>query len=275
MQPKPKISIVTPNYNYANFIGATIQSAIDQGYENFEHIIVDDGSTDNSIEVIQKYVNRYPNNIKLICQENKGQTIAINVGLRQVTGDVIGWFNSDDTLCQNAFRNILKTFKKYPDADAVIGNIKIIDNDDNLIKNLKYLKFDYASGVFNGFGKIVASNAIFWKKELIDKVGYLDESFEYAMDSEYWSRLLYNRNVVNIDAYLANFRWHPKAKTILRRNKNNEAYTLAFKENEKVFRNSYYKLGISKLIPYKLAKPLRLVYKVKRILFRLLKRHYF
>ena len=77
-----KISIVTPNYNYEKFIGETIESVVKQNYSNLEYIIIDDGSTDNSVEVIRKYHKKYPNKIKFIQQENKGQTPAINKALR-------------------------------------------------------------------------------------------------------------------------------------------------------------------------------------------------
>ena len=92
-----KISIITPNYNYANYIGQTIESIISQDYPTIEYIIVDDGSTDNSARIIESFVEKFPNRIKLIRQTNKGQTAAINVGLRAATGDIIGWINSDDT----------------------------------------------------------------------------------------------------------------------------------------------------------------------------------
>jgi len=275
MTKNPKISIVTPNYNYGHFIGELLDSVITQEYENYEYIIVDDGSTDNSVEVIQEYVNKYPGKIKLIEQENKGQTPAVNAGLKHASGDIIGWINSDDSYCVDAFSKIAKAFEKYPKSDTVFGDIKIIDDNNNLVKNLKYLKFDYASGVFNGFGKIIASNAIFWKKSIMEEVGYLDETYDHAMDSEYWSRLLKNKKVYKINEYIANFRWHPKAKTILRKSEQNTEFLDARKEDYRIFENSYCYLQISKIIPIKFAKPLKYLYKIKRLFLKFINGHYF
>ncbi len=99
-----KISIVTPNYNYEKYIGSTIESVINQKYDNFEYIIVDDGSTDKSVDIINRYVAKYPDKIILIEQENSGQTNAINEALKNVTGDIICWINSDDKFLDNAFK---------------------------------------------------------------------------------------------------------------------------------------------------------------------------
>ncbi len=270
-----KISIITPNYNYANFIGKTIESVVNQNYKNIEHIIVDDGSTDNSVEVIKSYQEKYPSRIKLIQQENTGQTTAINVGLRAATGDIFGWINSDDYYNEDVFGLIIDCFKKETSVDAVFGDIGIIDKTNRVIRINKYLKFDYASGVFNGFGKIIPSNAVFWKKELTQQVGLLDENFLYAMDSEYWSRLLFNRNVKKIKLVIANFRWHPNAKTIKSHNKLSSDYVRAKTEGDIIFRKSYLNLKISRLIPYYFSKPIYIYYRSKRVLFRGIMGEYF
>lgn len=270
-----KLSIITPNYNYAHYIEKTIQSVVDQDYDNWEHIIVDDGSTDNSIEVISGYVKKFPGKIRLIKQENKGQTKAINIGLKLATGDIIGWINSDDYYHKKVCSRIIDCFNQNPEFDAVYGDIGIIDEHDKIIKINKYLNFDYASGVFNGFGKIIPSNAIFWRKELTTQVGLLDERYQYAMDSEYWSRLLYKRNVKKIKLVVAYFRWHPQAKTILRKNKKNRDYYAANTENIEIMKKSYENLKISKIISFKYSKPIFFLYRMKRYIFRGLLGQYF
>jgi len=240
-----KISVITPNYNYSSYIGQTIESIVNQDYNNIEHIIVDDGSTDNSVEIIESYINRFPNKIKLIKQDNAGQTNAINRALSEVTGDIISWINSDDYYLENVFSKIVDIFLEDNSVDAIFGDINIIDEKGNYIKSNKYLNFDYTSGVFNGFGKIIPSNAIFWKRELSDIAGPFDITYNYAMDSEYWSRLLYKRKVKHIPLIVASFRWHTVAKTIIRRDKNNIAYITGKLEDNKIFINSYSKLFIS------------------------------
>lgn len=270
-----KITVITPNYNYSKYISKTIESVVNQNYDCLEHIIVDDGSTDNSVEIIESYVKRYPRIIKLIRKKNSGQTKALNDALSAATGDIITWINSDDYYCNDVFPLIAEHFKNDKTLDAIFGNIKIVDDCGNLIKSNKYLNFDYASGVFNGFGKIISSNAIFWKKYLSDEVGFFDENFHYAMDSEYWSRLLYRRKVKHIPLYVAYFRWHPGAKTISRRELKSIAYNAARIEDKLIFERSYNKTFISKFIPLKYSSFLKLFYKGKRVFLRFINGHYF
>lgn len=270
-----KISIITPNYNYSQFLPALLDSIVGQNYKNWEHIIVDDGSTDNSVEIIKSYVEKYPNKIKLITQKNQGQTLAINRGLREVSGDIIAWINSDDCYCVNVFNTIIESFLLTPKIDAVFGDIEIIDKNDKKIKINKYLNFSYASGVFIGFGKTISSNAIFWKKQLTDKTGLFDEKYEYAMDSEYWSRLLWKKKIKKINIPIAKFRWHVQAKTILRKEKNSKANLDALREDQNVFMNSYKNLTIAKIIPIKFTFILKKIFKAKRILYRFIAGHYF
>lgn len=271
---KFKISIITPNYNYGHFIGQTIQSVLDQNYSNYEHIIVDDGSTDNSVEVIREFVKKYPENIKLIQQQNTGQTPALNVALGKITGDIIGWINSDDIYYNVAFHKIVQTFNQFPGCDAVFGDIIIINERGEKIKYNRYLNFDYASGVFNGFGKIISSNAIFWKSYLTQEVGLLNEAYKIGMDSEYWSRLLFKREVKHISYPIACFRWHPEAKTIKRQDKSNQEFNYGLNENAEVFKKSYKNLIISKFVPVNYTFAIKYYYKMKRYFLRFLNGHY-
>jgi len=270
-----KISIITPNYNYADYIGKTIESVVTQDYDDIEHIIVDDGSTDNSVNIIKHYQNIYPGKIKLIQQENMGQTKAINVGLKNASGQIICWINSDDYYSKNVFGLIVSNFKNNPNIDAIFGDIGIVDQFDKIIKLNKYLQFDYKSGVFNGFGKIISSNAIFWRRRLTDEVGFFDESFEYAMDSEYWSRLLFNRNIKKIKITVAYFRWHKAAKTSKSHIKLSNDYKQVLIEREIIFRKAYKKLKLSKYVPINYSKPFYIFYRLKRLVLRGLLGEYF
>lgn len=267
-----KISIITPNYNYAKYIGKTIESIVNQDYTDIEHIIVDDGSTDNSIEIIKKYQKKHPGTIKLIQQENKGQTQALNVALSHVTGDIIGWLNSDDTFCENVFKKLIDEFKKEKAVFAVFGDINIIDKKSRIIKKNRYLKFSYISAVFNSFGKEIPSNGIFWRNQ---DLPLFNESFQYAMDSEYWSRLLVNKKIIKISTLIANFRWHENAKTIKSKRKEDVCYHKVIEERNSIFQQSYKNLFISKLIPIEYSKFIRFYYRSRRLILRGLKGAYF
>jgi glycosyltransferase involved in cell wall biosynthesis len=194
-----KITVITPNYNYAKYIGKAIESVVNQDYENIEHIIVDDGSTDNSVEIIKRYQQQYPGKIKLIQQENKGQTPALNVALSHITGDIICWLNSDDYFfSKDVFSNLIKEFVNNRKVDVVFGNIAIIDKEDKINRYKKYFDFSYTAGVFIGFGRIMSSNAVFWRKEIMLGITF-NEEFTYSMDADFFSRLLFRRKTKHID----------------------------------------------------------------------------
>ena len=268
----PKISVITPNYNYANYIGQTIESVINQDYENVEHIIVDDGSTDKSVEIIQEYVNKYPEKIRLITQENKGQSMAINVGFKNSTGDILAWINSDDWYCKNVFKKVVEIFNQNPDVDIVFGDYYNVDSNGKKRFIYKNLKFNYFIACMIGFGQVMASNTVFWKKELLSKIGYIDESFSYAMDSEFFARLTRNANIKKVNYPVANYRFHSKCKTAIHRNSKLKRYS---EEMELVFVNTYNSLKISKFIPIKYSWIIRKAFRFYRIFLRSIKGHYF
>lgn len=256
-----KISIVSPNYNYGRYIGQTIESVVSQDYDNVEHIIVEDGSTDNSVEVIQAYTERYPLKVKLIKQSNHGQTYSINAGLSQVSGDIVGWINSDDTYCVGAFSEVVRVFRENPDIDIVFGDLIMVDSMGCELKKRKQLPIDKLAGTFIGFGGLVASNTIFWRTELMKKTGLLNDEFIFNMDGEYFSRLFAGAKSKHIEKCIASFRVHPEAKSSSPdpEKKNRYLFELDFE-----LRRSYDSLYISRFLPYKYSTPLKLYCRFKR-----------
>ena len=114
-----KISIVTPSFNQGQFLESTILSVLDQDYPDLEYIIIDGGSTDNSLEVIRKYTDRIS---YWVSEPDEGQSHAINKGWSMATGDIIAWINADDVYCPGAFSLVAKAFENNPDAVMVIGS---------------------------------------------------------------------------------------------------------------------------------------------------------
>lgn len=206
-----KISIVTPNYNYGQYIGQTIESVVQQNYENIEHIIVDDGSTDNSVEIIKGFQEKYPNKIKLIIQKNQGQSSAINVGLRAATGDIIGWINSDDYYLPNSFKVVAKRLANK-NIDAIYSNVYHSDSNGNIIKDVITQNSKKWMSLFYCF---IPSNTFFFKRVILDKGIFIDNKFEITMDKEFFAHIYYSGyKIKKVNAYFAHFRWHNNNKSI-------------------------------------------------------------
>ncbi len=209
MNQKLKISIITPNYNYAEFIRQTIESIIAQNYDNVEHIIVDDCSTDNSVELINTYKKKHPERIILLKNStNKGQTPSINKALRHATGDIIGWINSDDYYCPDIFGEIAAAFEKNANTDIVYGPVNMVDLEGRFVYKLRPLKFNYKRAAFTGFTNALTSNGVFWRKKLTDQRGLMMDDLRCCMDATYFAKITYQAGMRKIKKPIANHRKH-------------------------------------------------------------------
>ena len=135
----PRISIVTPSYNQAEFLEKTILSILNQNYPNLEYIIIDGVSTDGSVEIIKKY-ERYL--AYWISERDNGQADAINKGFKIATGDFIAWQNSDDVYLPGSFFKVIEKFEKYPNPDIVFGNVYLINESDEILKDMRFVRFN-------------------------------------------------------------------------------------------------------------------------------------
>ena len=176
----PRITIITPNYNYAPFLEMSIRSVLLQGYPNLEYIVIDDGSTDGSLDIIRKYepwISFWKTG------PNRGQTRVLNEGFRMATGDIVNWLCSDDYLCPGALRAVARYFRENPGTDAVVGKGRIIHlkyNNKLWIFHPRPLDLVPATIPF-------AQPSCFYRRELLDRPDPLDESYHYLMDLELWS----------------------------------------------------------------------------------------
>jgi glycosyltransferase involved in cell wall biosynthesis len=209
-----KISIITTNYNCERYIEQTIKSILSQkGNFELEYIITDGGSTDNSLEIIKKYKNR----LKYISEKDKGQSDGINKGLKMATGDIVAFLNSDDTYTNDSLDKVVKYFKENPDCMWLTGYCRIIDEDGKEIrefvteyKNKKLRNYSFNKLLIENF---ISQPATFWRKEVMDELGYLDEDYHYSMDQEYWCRIGSKYDLHLIPEYLAEFRFTSGTKT--------------------------------------------------------------
>ena len=204
-----KITVITPSFNQGKFLEESILSVINQLYPNLEFIIIDGGSTDNSVEIIKKYEKWIS---YWVSEPDCGQSHAINKGLRKATGDIIFWLNSDDICLPNSFDKVIKAFLSNPEYKLVIGQAQEIDRNGNVIGVLP--------SEFSSWEEIVTSprNSIrqistFFSKCLFDELGMIDESLHIAMDNDLLVRFSKYYKPLILEDYLTAYRSHEEAKT--------------------------------------------------------------
>ncbi len=208
MSKLPKISIVTPSYNQAAFLERTILSVLGQNYPNLEYIIIDGGSSDNSIEIIKKYESKVA---YWISEKDSGQSNAINKGLCMATGDWVAWQNSDDTYLPGIFFELAMAAEQNPSASLIIGNMNLIDMNDAIINNLIYVKPSYRSVLAEGM--VLTNQAAFWKRSLHQEIGFLSEDLHFGFDYDWFLRVLSSSSAAHVNRVWGNLRLHNETKT--------------------------------------------------------------
>jgi glycosyltransferase involved in cell wall biosynthesis len=185
MNEKPLVSIVTPSFNQGSFLEETISSVLAQTYQPIEYIVIDGGSTDDSVEIIQKYADRLA---YWVSEPDRGQSHAINKGLQRSTGAVIGWLNSDDTLMPGTVARVVDAMEQDP--MVVHGSVRLIDADSKTIARPKLAKRNQEFGIETIVGEgLVNQPGSFWNRAIMERVGYLNEDLNYIMDFELWVRM--------------------------------------------------------------------------------------
>lgn len=209
MTSLPLVSIVTPSYNQARFLEATLESVLAQTYPNIEYIVIDGGSTDGSVEVLQRYADRLA---YWVSEKDAGQTDAINKGFARATGEVLAWLNSDDTYEPHAVAEAVAFLQEHPDVGLVYGDANFTDENGRIIGRFPAAQTDYAR-LRRGYVHI-PQQAAFWRAGLWRQVGPLDPSFYFAMDYDLWVRLARISKLHYHPRTWASFRLHGSSKTI-------------------------------------------------------------
>jgi glycosyltransferase involved in cell wall biosynthesis len=216
----PKISLVTPSLNQGRFIEGTIQSILSQNYPNLEYLVMDGGSTDNTLDVLK----RYSNQLKWVSEKDTGQTNAINKGLRMASGEILAYLNADDLLLPGTLLKVAQLFMEHPKVMWVTGQCRIIDEDNHEIRRLitayKNLWLHISHPSILLITDYISQPSTFWRANVMSELGYLDESLHYVMDYEYWLRLYSKYPPMFIPEYLAAFKIHRQSKTTSTGHKN-------------------------------------------------------
>lgn len=209
------LSIITPVFNNERFIESCIQTVLDQACSEVEHIIVDGGSTDRTVEVIKQYAENYPH-IKWISEKDKGQADAMNKGIARAKGEIIGTLNVDDFYEQNVFNRILEIFKSLPEPSLLVGNCNIWDDEGNLKGVNKPAKLKLADLLVGYYVNPYPVNpsAYFYHTSLHKKIGLYKADDHYAFDLEFLLRAIQGANVKYVDETWGNYRQIEGTKTV-------------------------------------------------------------
>lgn len=177
-----KVSIVTPSYNQGQFIERTLQSVASQTGAEIEHVVFDGDSADNTAEVLRNFSPP----VRWVTKKDKGQTDAVNQGIRATDGEIIGWLNSDDIYYPGAVARVVEYFARHPEIDVVYGMADHIDLDDKAFESYPTEPWDFERLQETCF---ICQPALFFRRRVVEQHGLLDESLNYCMDYEFWLRL--------------------------------------------------------------------------------------
>jgi len=206
----PLISIVTPSYNQGNFIEETIRSVLLQGYPNLEYIIIDGGSSDNTVEIIKKYQPW----IKFwVSEPDRGQSHAINKGFEYAKGEIFGWLNSDDYYYPGGITTLVDLRRKNPEAVAWVGSCQDVDiNGCRLRRRRARVGNKKQFGNWSNGAWIPQPSCLFDAK-IFKEVGALDESLEFVMDVDLWMRLAEHGKFISTNKIVSYARMYSGIKT--------------------------------------------------------------
>lgn len=206
----PLVSIVTPTYNQANFLPETIESVLTQDYPNIEYIVLNDGSTDDTEEILK----RYDGKIYWETQSNVGQTATINKGWKMSKGSILAYLNSDDTYyVSNAISLAVDYLNKNVNTGVVYGGSVYIDGNGKELGYYNSHDFNYDEVFFTCKNPIPQPSA-FIRRNVVDTVGSLDDSVYYSMDWDFWLRAGLQFRIDYLPVLLSTYRLHAESKSL-------------------------------------------------------------
>lgn len=249
----PKITVVTPSYNQASFLEATLRSVHDQEYPNLEHIVIDGGSTDGSVEIIRKFEDHLA---YWVSEPDKGQTDALIKGFSRATGEILAWLNSDDLYEPRTLWEVAEFFSRHPEVQFVYGDALWIDTEGRTLRPKKEIPFNQFIWLYDH--NYIPQPSAFWRKELYEAVGGLDPRFDLAMDADLWIRFAEKTRPVHVRRIWSRMRFYPEQK--------NQRLRVISNQEDEIIRKRYFprEPAWQRLLKKALAKGMRVGWKLCR-----------
>ena len=202
-----KVTVVTPSLNQGKYIERTILSVLSQDYQNLEYIVVDGGSSDDTLTILKRYNDR----LRWISEPDSGQSEAINKGWKMASGEILAYLNSDDTYKPGAVSYAVKYLSEDPELLMVYSDVDLVDEADRLIRFLPGEEWDLKRLISDPIYFIPQQGVVF-RARVLDTIGFLDESLHFKMDRDFYIRIGMHGGVKRMPCCLANGRIHSEAK---------------------------------------------------------------
>jgi glycosyltransferase involved in cell wall biosynthesis len=204
-------SIVTPSFNQGQFIRATIDSVLEQNVSNLQYIVMDGGSSDQTVSILKEYGHR----LTFFSERDKGTADALNRGFALCRNDFIGWLNSDDVYYPKTLTRVLELFQEHPGIDVIYGRAHHIDEAGATIEEYPTSEWSFEKLINHC---IISQPAAFFRRQVIERFGALDQAHKYCVDYEFWIRLAkQGARFLYVPEFFAATRLHAAAKTVASR----------------------------------------------------------
>ena len=208
----PNISVIIPAYNCGRYVSETVESVLAQTYQDYEIIIVDDGSTDNTKDVLAKFVDAYPNKVKYIFQQNAGEGGARNQGIKESIGDYVAFLDSDDIWLPTKLEKQMALVDSLEDKDVVVfgDQYHFNDNGEILAKSMFNILKPHNGFIFEKLlsENFITTQTVMVKKSLFNNVGYFKQGMKYCADFDMWLRLAKDYKFYYVEDVVAGYRIH-------------------------------------------------------------------